>query len=387
MLSCFDPVAQGLGHLVGVHRSLVQAREHGQGQRVGAAEARHLDSGYSDSEYLSTGMWSHAVSAGAPASDDRWALGRRSGPSVGSAAMSDTLQPVSSRPEAGRRRHRPVAADRRRRPDGPSGPPRPPCSTSGASSPPTSWPTWPHVPDASVPSLAALAHEVRLAWCGPEVEVEGILSAKTGGCPEDCHFCSPVGQVRHAGEGHAVPRHRRGARRRRGDGGARGQRVLHRARRARARRAHDAAHPRAGAARAATRPASTSPCQRRHPHATTRPSASPTAACTATTTTSRRPARSSRRSSPPTRGRSGSTPAGSCASTAWSCAAACCSAWASPSTQRLELLGELRARRPGRGAAQLPQPAARHAARRPPAGRAARGHPLDRAVPPRPARR
>ena len=47
-----------------------------------------------------------------------------------------------------------------------------------------------HVPDASVPSLAALAHDVRLAWCGSEVEVEGILSAKTGGCPEDCHFCS-----------------------------------------------------------------------------------------------------------------------------------------------------------------------------------------------------
>ena len=46
------------------------------------------------------------------------------------------------------------------------------------------------VPDEAVPSLAALAHEVRLAWCGPEVEVEGILSAKTGGCPEDCHFCS-----------------------------------------------------------------------------------------------------------------------------------------------------------------------------------------------------
>jgi biotin synthase len=46
------------------------------------------------------------------------------------------------------------------------------------------------LPDSMVPSLAALAHEVRLAWCGPEVEVEGILSAKTGGCPEDCHFCS-----------------------------------------------------------------------------------------------------------------------------------------------------------------------------------------------------
>ncbi len=46
------------------------------------------------------------------------------------------------------------------------------------------------VPDSSVVSLAAVAHEVRLAWCGPTVEVEGILSAKTGGCPEDCHFCA-----------------------------------------------------------------------------------------------------------------------------------------------------------------------------------------------------
>ena len=50
------------------------------------------------------------------------------------------------------------------------------------------------VPDTSVPSLAALAHEVRLAWCGPEVEVEGILSVKTGGCPEDCNFCSQSSQ-------------------------------------------------------------------------------------------------------------------------------------------------------------------------------------------------
>ncbi len=50
------------------------------------------------------------------------------------------------------------------------------------------------VPDESVPSLAALAHEVRLAWCGPGVEVEGILSVKTGGCPEDCHFCSQSSQ-------------------------------------------------------------------------------------------------------------------------------------------------------------------------------------------------
>jgi len=25
-----------------------------------------------------------------------------------------------------------------------------------------------------------------MRWCGPEVEVEGIVSLKTGGCPEDC---------------------------------------------------------------------------------------------------------------------------------------------------------------------------------------------------------
>jgi biotin synthase len=46
------------------------------------------------------------------------------------------------------------------------------------------------LPDGAVMNLAALAHQVRLVWCGPEVEIEGILSAKTGGCPEDCHFCS-----------------------------------------------------------------------------------------------------------------------------------------------------------------------------------------------------
>jgi biotin synthase len=46
------------------------------------------------------------------------------------------------------------------------------------------------LPDAWVTPLAALAHQVRLARCGPTVEIEGILSARTGGCPEDCHFCS-----------------------------------------------------------------------------------------------------------------------------------------------------------------------------------------------------
>jgi biotin synthase len=50
------------------------------------------------------------------------------------------------------------------------------------------------LPDDQLEPLLALAHEVRLRWCGPEVEVEGIISLKTGGCPEDCHFCSQSGQ-------------------------------------------------------------------------------------------------------------------------------------------------------------------------------------------------
>jgi biotin synthase len=50
------------------------------------------------------------------------------------------------------------------------------------------------LPDDRLEELLALAHEVRERWCGPEVEVEGIVSVKTGGCPEDCHFCSQSGQ-------------------------------------------------------------------------------------------------------------------------------------------------------------------------------------------------
>jgi biotin synthase len=46
------------------------------------------------------------------------------------------------------------------------------------------------LPDGDVAPLAELAHAVRLEWCGDMVEIEGILSAKTGGCPEDCQFCS-----------------------------------------------------------------------------------------------------------------------------------------------------------------------------------------------------
>ncbi|MFJ8912696.1 biotin synthase BioB [Amycolatopsis sp. NPDC102389] len=49
------------------------------------------------------------------------------------------------------------------------------------------------LPDTELDGLLELAHEVRMRWCGPEVEVEGIISLKTGGCPEDCHFCSQSG--------------------------------------------------------------------------------------------------------------------------------------------------------------------------------------------------
>jgi biotin synthase len=49
------------------------------------------------------------------------------------------------------------------------------------------------LPDSELDDLLALAHDVRMRWCGPEVEVEGIISLKTGGCPEDCHFCSQSG--------------------------------------------------------------------------------------------------------------------------------------------------------------------------------------------------
>jgi len=50
------------------------------------------------------------------------------------------------------------------------------------------------LPDEELPALIAAAHRVRLACAGPGVELESIISAKTGGCAEDCAFCS---QSRH----------------------------------------------------------------------------------------------------------------------------------------------------------------------------------------------
>jgi biotin synthase len=47
-----------------------------------------------------------------------------------------------------------------------------------------------HQPLDHLPDLIALAHKVRLAYCGPEVGLESLINAKSGACPEDCSFCS-----------------------------------------------------------------------------------------------------------------------------------------------------------------------------------------------------
>jgi biotin synthase len=39
-------------------------------------------------------------------------------------------------------------------------------------------------------AMLDLAHRVRVAWTSDEVALESIVSGKTGGCPEDCTFCS-----------------------------------------------------------------------------------------------------------------------------------------------------------------------------------------------------
>ena len=46
------------------------------------------------------------------------------------------------------------------------------------------------LPLDELPNLIALAHNVRLTWRGPEVELESLINAKSGACAEDCAFCS-----------------------------------------------------------------------------------------------------------------------------------------------------------------------------------------------------
>ena len=50
-----------------------------------------------------------------------------------------------------------------------------------------------NIEDERLPELLDLAHQVRIKHCGVDVSLEGIISLKTGGCPEDCHFCSQSG--------------------------------------------------------------------------------------------------------------------------------------------------------------------------------------------------
>lgn len=46
------------------------------------------------------------------------------------------------------------------------------------------------LPLTDLPALVALSHRVLIDYCGDGVELESIISAKTGACPEDCAFCS-----------------------------------------------------------------------------------------------------------------------------------------------------------------------------------------------------
>ena len=52
------------------------------------------------------------------------------------------------------------------------------------------------LPLDELPDLVALAHRVRLAHCGPEVELESLINGKSGACPEDCAFCSQSAATR-----------------------------------------------------------------------------------------------------------------------------------------------------------------------------------------------
>ena len=184
------------------------------------------------------------------------------------------------------------------------------------------------MPDESVPALAALAHEVRLAWCGPEVEVEGILSAKTGGCPEDCHFCSQSAQFDTVVQ--ATPFLDR-------------EELIAAAAETAAIGASEfciVLAVRGPDEKTMQRLEELVPAVREETGLNVAVSAGilteEQAIRLAEVGTHRynhnleTAARSSRRSSPPTRGRSASTPAGSCASTAWSSAAARCSGWGRP---------------------------------------------------------
>ena len=284
------------------------------------------------------------------------------------------------RPRPGRRSARPSAPLLAEPQSGP-------CSTSAACSAADELAALAALPDGAVMALAALAHQVRLAWCGPEVEVEGILSAKTGGCPEDCHFCSQSSRFDTPVKATPVPRHRRGA----GGGAGRPRR---------------SAPPSSASCWPCAAPTS-APCARiLELVPLVRDETGLNVAVSAgilTDDQARRLAEGgvhrynhnleTARSFFPEvvtthtwEERAGDLPAGA-GTTAWSCAAGRSSAWARPTPSGSSCCSSCAGARPHRGARQLPEPPSGHPAGRPAGRRRLGGHPLDRPVPPRPARR
>ena len=203
-----------------------------------------------------------------------------------------------------------------------------------------------------------------MRWCGPEVEVEGIVSLKTGGCPEDCHFCSQSGRF--------------------DDAGARGRgwtsRSLVEAAKQTATtgatefcivaavrgpgRAADGAGARGRRGDQGRRSTSTSPARSASSPAS-RSTSSPRSASTATTTTSRPRARTSR-----------NVVTTHTWEERWETLRlvreagmeVCCGGiigMGETLEQRAELAAQLADARPRRGAAELPRPAPGHAVRRP----------------------
>ena len=185
------------------------------------------------------------------------------------------------------------------------------------------------LPDDQIPELLELAHAVRMKHCGPEVEVEGIISLKTGGCPEDCHFCSQSGQftspVRSVWLD--IPQLVKAAEETAATGATefcivaavRGpdERLMTQVRDG-IEAIQDAVDINVACSLGMLTQEQVDDLARW--------------ACTATTTTSRPRSRTSRRWSPRTPTRSAGTPARWSASPAWSCAAAGWSAWASRSS-------------------------------------------------------
>src|SRR3982750_3995184 len=47
-----------------------------------------------------------------------------------------------------------------------------------------------HCPDEQILELLAAAYQVRLRFCGKRVHLHTLINAKSGLCPEDCHYCS-----------------------------------------------------------------------------------------------------------------------------------------------------------------------------------------------------